>query len=276
MSVLIRTKNSEDTLSTCLDYLNAQDFSFQEIVVVDSGSTDRTLKIAKEYDCHIIHYPEDQEFNYSKAINIGVEQMNSDYILILSSHAYLTNDTAISWMHYFLSKHPEAGGLSINKYSHSIRLVKELEKIKWCIVNKQNFEGYALSNVCSLIKRGFWKKYPFNEDISRCEDIDWSFHFFQTTNQYILRLENIFVLYQNPYYTPKKDIVDHLLIGRHFYPRWRSLHYIKDQYLQAIFSFVKGKWRIAYQKFRLASAILKDRVREESIQSGHLVEKTSN
>ena len=51
ISVLIRTLNEEVNLPHCLDSLSWCD----DIVVLDAGSTDRTIEIAKQAGCRILH-----------------------------------------------------------------------------------------------------------------------------------------------------------------------------------------------------------------------------
>ncbi|MDP2278252.1 MAG: glycosyltransferase, partial [Nitrospirota bacterium] len=49
LSVAIITKNEEERLLDCLKSVSFAD----DIVVVDSGSTDRTLEIAKGFGCRV-------------------------------------------------------------------------------------------------------------------------------------------------------------------------------------------------------------------------------
>ncbi len=51
LSVIIITKNEEDRIETCLE--SVKDIA-DEIIIVDSGSTDKTLQIAKRYTDKII------------------------------------------------------------------------------------------------------------------------------------------------------------------------------------------------------------------------------
>ncbi len=59
VSIIIPTLNSEKVLSSCLQSIARQDYpkSKIEIIIVDGGSTDNTLKIAQKYNCHIINNP---------------------------------------------------------------------------------------------------------------------------------------------------------------------------------------------------------------------------
>ena len=54
LSVIILTYNEEDNLPACLESLKGLDC---EIFVVDSGSTDRTLEIAREAGAKVVGHP---------------------------------------------------------------------------------------------------------------------------------------------------------------------------------------------------------------------------
>lgn len=54
ISVMIPAYNSEKTIAEAIESALRQDCPFKEIVVVDDGSTDRTVQIAKEYNVRVI------------------------------------------------------------------------------------------------------------------------------------------------------------------------------------------------------------------------------
>ena len=49
ISVIIPTYNEEKVISGCLESLSKQTFKDLEIIVVDDGSTDKTLNILSEF-----------------------------------------------------------------------------------------------------------------------------------------------------------------------------------------------------------------------------------
>lgn len=57
VSVIIPTLNEEESLSTTLSALNSQTYDKLEVLVVDSGSDDRTQTIAREHDAKVVLYP---------------------------------------------------------------------------------------------------------------------------------------------------------------------------------------------------------------------------
>ena len=50
VSIIIRTKNEERWISSCLSAIKDQSFKDFEIILVDNGSTDKTISPAKKFD----------------------------------------------------------------------------------------------------------------------------------------------------------------------------------------------------------------------------------
>lgn len=70
VTILILTKNEEVNLPDCLE--SVKDFA-ERVVVVDSGSDDRTLEIAKTYGADVFYNP---WINYAKQFTWGLENTN--------------------------------------------------------------------------------------------------------------------------------------------------------------------------------------------------------
>jgi len=54
LSIIIPTLNEEEYLPLLLESIKKQDFKDYEIIIADAGSKDRTVEIAKKYDCKIV------------------------------------------------------------------------------------------------------------------------------------------------------------------------------------------------------------------------------
>jgi len=83
LSVVVVTKNEEKNLPRCLESVNWAD----EIVVVDSESTDRTLDIAKQFGANI-YRPEWRGFGPAK--RAGVRQAKGEWILSIDADEVIT------------------------------------------------------------------------------------------------------------------------------------------------------------------------------------------
>lgn len=63
-----------------------------EIIVVDTGSTDRTVQIAEEFGAKIYHHP--WEFDFAKHRNQSISYATGDWVLILDADEELDQETA--------------------------------------------------------------------------------------------------------------------------------------------------------------------------------------
>ena len=68
ISVVIRTYNEQKHIRDVLESLKSQTYTNYEVIILDSESSDQTLKIASEYDVRIEHIKK-KDFNYSYASN---------------------------------------------------------------------------------------------------------------------------------------------------------------------------------------------------------------
>ncbi|MDD5133666.1 MAG: glycosyltransferase family 2 protein [Candidatus Nanoarchaeia archaeon] len=57
VSIVLPVYNNEKTLRECLNGIRSQTYKDYEIMAIDGGSTDNTLKIAKEFKCKILKNP---------------------------------------------------------------------------------------------------------------------------------------------------------------------------------------------------------------------------
>jgi len=86
VSLIIPTKNSEETIGTCLKSVREQTYPNIEVVVVDSYSSDGTREIAEKFGAKII----ESRAMRSKARNIGAEKATGALTLFLDSDMELS------------------------------------------------------------------------------------------------------------------------------------------------------------------------------------------
>ena len=80
LSLSLIVKNEEENLERCLSSVRGV---ADEIVLVDTGSTDRTAEIAQAHGARIFHHPWQNDF--AQARNAGLEQAQGDWILIMDA-----------------------------------------------------------------------------------------------------------------------------------------------------------------------------------------------
>lgn len=80
-------KNEEKVLDNCLS--SCFDL-FDEIIIVDTGSKDKTIKIAQKYATKILNFK--WNYNFSDARNYGILNCNCDYFMWLDADDIITKD----------------------------------------------------------------------------------------------------------------------------------------------------------------------------------------
>jgi glycosyltransferase involved in cell wall biosynthesis len=90
LSVIILTRDEEANLPAALSSLRGLD---AEIFVIDSGSTDRTLEIARAAGCRVVEHPFE---NYAAQLNWGLDQLplSTPWVMRLDADERLTPELA--------------------------------------------------------------------------------------------------------------------------------------------------------------------------------------
>lgn len=165
INVVIRTKNSEKTLSKVLSCINDAHDINARFILIDDGSIDSTLELVLQ-NTVVLDYSL-PEFNYAMALNIAIPFLSSDYTLIISSHTVLQNPEALRYGIGCLMSRPTIAAVcfssgNIGELTHSL-------------IDKKSFTGWnGAWNTCSLFRTDLLRLRPFNPDVFSAEDQEWS------------------------------------------------------------------------------------------------------
>lgn len=89
LSLCMIVKNEEDVLARCLNSIKS---TVDEIVIVDTGSTDNTINIAKKFTDQIYHF--DWCDDFASARNFAFSKAHGDYIMWLDADDVVPHSTA--------------------------------------------------------------------------------------------------------------------------------------------------------------------------------------
>ncbi len=92
ISVITVCFNSEKTISQTIESVLAQDYQEYEYILVDGGSTDRTLEIIKTYEPKFMgrmKYISEKDNGIYDAMNKGIRMTTGDLVGIVNSDDYL-------------------------------------------------------------------------------------------------------------------------------------------------------------------------------------------
>lgn len=175
VSVIIRTLNEEKHLGNLLNALKLQDLRSHEVIVVDSGSTDRTLEIAKEFKVRIISI-ESRDFTFGYALNIGCKAGSGEYFVFASAHVLPLDDKWLSNLvrpfedNTVAMVYGRQVGHESSKFSERI----DFERLFGTDPTNSRVPLHYANNANSAVRKALWKIQPFDEYLFGLEDIDWA------------------------------------------------------------------------------------------------------
>jgi rhamnosyltransferase len=172
-SIIIRTYNEERYLSELLQAISNQKSERveREVVIVDSGSTDATLKIAESHQCRVTHIKK-SEFTFGTSLNVGCDFADGDVLVFISGHCIPASD---SWLDELCKPivnrlvdyaYGRQVGRDTTKYSegrHFDKWFPEYSKIPQ--------EGFFCNNANAAVTRMAWEVFKFNEELTGLEDM---------------------------------------------------------------------------------------------------------
>lgn len=168
-SVVVRAKNEEHTIERALRSLREQTVEV-EIIVVDSGSTDRTRDLAKPWCDLLIDVPSEQ-FTYGRALNIGASAASAPVHFALSAHCSADRRDWIegALRHYV---RPDVAGVYGDRALADGRPLEGVFYQDAAYARANPFWGFT--NHASSWRASVWESNPFDETLEAAEDKEWA------------------------------------------------------------------------------------------------------
>ncbi len=173
VSIVFRALNEEKWLAAalqrCLDQKTPE--MDVEILLVDSGSTDRTLDIAQRFGCRIVHIKK-SDFTFGRSLNYGCEAANGDYLVFISAHCI---PAETDWLSNLIA--PLKSGLVDYSYGkqigHDVTRFSEHQVFSqyYGDVSKIPQDGFFANNANAAIRKDQWARYRFDESVTGLEDM---------------------------------------------------------------------------------------------------------
>lgn len=171
VSVIIRTKNEERWIHSCLRGVFNQGYDAIEAVIVDNGSTDRTVKRAQEFPVSVVKI---DNFLPGKALNEGIRASKGAIIVCLSGHCIPVNTSWIENLIRDLSDRNVAGVYGRQEpLSYSSDFDKRDLITVFGLDKKIQIKDSFFHNANSAFRREVWGRFPFDEQVTNIEDRVW-------------------------------------------------------------------------------------------------------
>ena len=92
VSVITVCRNSAETIERTIDSIAGQSYRNVEYIVVDGGSTDRTLEILRERGDRIDVWVSERDAGISDAFNKGISIANGEFVILVNADDWLGPD----------------------------------------------------------------------------------------------------------------------------------------------------------------------------------------
>lgn len=196
-SIVIPVKNGGERFRQVLTAIKNQKTKYEyETIIVDSGSTDGSVQVAKEFGVSLYEIPA-SEFGHGKTRNYGASKGSGKYIIFLTQDALPADENWLENMIEAIAESRAAGGFGRHLpypdcnmvdqkllYYHFIRFGsgdKPFYEFKLDESNREKYEKDSdyeqyltfFSDNCSCLRRDVWEKIPY-EDVDFAEDQVWA------------------------------------------------------------------------------------------------------
>jgi glycosyltransferase involved in cell wall biosynthesis len=178
-SIVIRAYNEERHIGRLLEGVAGQTIKDVQIILVDSGSTDRTLEIASRYPVQVIGI-RPQEFSFGRSLNLGIAETRSEVVVLASAHVYPVYP---DWLEHLISGFSDVKtALVYGRQSGAPTTHFSEHRIfhHWFPDQSILHQTHPFcNNANAAIRRSLWEHQPYNELLPGLEDLAWARRMFE-------------------------------------------------------------------------------------------------
>ncbi len=210
VSIVMACYNAQDHVARAIDSMLSQTFSDFEYIIIDDGSTDRTLTILDEYqekDCRIIVLKNEKNLGLSASLNKGIRAARGEYIARMDADDW-SYSSRLKRQVALLDTRPEidilgTNVINVNEKDEEIS-ISTLPECHHDIISRM-FKKTLIFHPTILLRRQVYLKYGYYDPTLRwAEDADLWYRIYDQVT-----FHNI----QKPQlrYTVKKRLTDKII-----------------------------------------------------------------
>ena len=131
ISVIINVYNGERFISKCLESVLNQTYKNIEILIINDGSTDKTLEICENYTDERIRILSQENKGLSLSRNVGIENAKGNFLYFVDVDDYIERDV-IEYLYDLYKKYktPICTCSSIDIFDYQVSIKNKSEKIE--------------------------------------------------------------------------------------------------------------------------------------------------
>ncbi len=174
VSIIIRAFNEERHIGRLLDGIRQQTVKNVQIILVDSGSTDRTVELAQSGGAEVARISP-QEFTFGRSLNVGVRAAAADLLLIASAHVYPVYP---DWIERMLEPFADERIALVYGKQRGVTTSQFSEQqifTHWYPDESQNIQDHPFcNNANAAVRKSLWNEHAYDESLPGLEDLEWA------------------------------------------------------------------------------------------------------
>lgn len=169
VSVVTVVYNGEKFLEQTINSVLCQSYKNLEYIIIDGGSTDKTLQIIQKHSKNITHWISEPDDGIYSAMNKGISMATGEIVGIINSDDFYAKDAIIRVVNAFKSSNADIVFGSKVALNESFQIVKTV-----AVPTPKKINQFAVHKVhpTVFVKRDIYHKYKFNESYRIASDYD--------------------------------------------------------------------------------------------------------
>jgi rhamnosyltransferase len=174
VSIVVRALDEAEHLPALYTGLLRQRRRPDEIILVDSGSTDATIAISEAHGATVVHI-DPAEFSFGRALNRGCSHATGDVLVFVSAHVYPLDEY---WLERMVEPFADPDvGLVYGRQTgdHRSRFSELQLFLQWFPAESDpNQSTPFCNNANCAVRADAWRELPYDETLTGLEDLDWA------------------------------------------------------------------------------------------------------
>jgi rhamnosyltransferase len=172
-SIIIRAYNEEQHIGRLLAGIKAQTVQDVQIILVDSGSTDSTVRIAQQFPVDVVTI-KPEEFTFGRSLNFGIAQAKADLLVMASAHVFPVYP---DWLEMLLAPFNDPQIALVYGKQRGCETTQFSEHQ----IFHHWFPDHSIShqttpfcnNANAAIRSNLWQEHHYDEILPALEDLAW-------------------------------------------------------------------------------------------------------
>jgi glycosyltransferase involved in cell wall biosynthesis len=173
-SVVIRAYNEARHIGRLFEGLERQSVAHRELILVDSGSTDSTVEIARQHGARVVRIPS-EKFSFGRSLNLGLQAATHELVVIASAHIHPVYP---DWLECLLQPLEDTQVALVygKQRGGQSSMFSERQILRQWFPEADNARQSSpfCNNANAAIRRSLWQKHAYDEDLTGLEDIAWA------------------------------------------------------------------------------------------------------